>query len=81
MLVLFDVVLVLENFGFCVIGELLIWLCEDSDLFVYDFVLEVNDVVFDIDVVVLEGVIVVVLEGVVENDVFNWLIVELGMSL
>ncbi|RZM05890.1 MAG: glutamate dehydrogenase, partial [Sphingomonas sp.] len=75
-----DAVPVLENFGFRVIGELPTRLQEDSDPFVHDFVLEANDAVAQADAATLERAIAAVLEGAAENDAFNRLIVEVGMS-
>ncbi len=79
-LALSDAVPVLENFGFRVIGELPTRLRDDSDAFVHDFVLEANDAALGTDAEVLEGAIAAVLEGAAENDAFNRLIVELGIS-
>ncbi len=75
-----DAVPVLENFGFRVIGELPTRLREDSDPFVHDFVLEANDDASHTDAATLERAIAAVLEGAAENDAFNRLIVEVGMS-
>lgn len=75
-----DAVPVLENFGFRVIGELPTRLRDDADPFVHDFVLEANDAAASANAPTLEGAIAAVLEGAAENDAFNRLIVEVGMS-
>jgi glutamate dehydrogenase len=78
-LALSDAVPVLENFGFRVIGELPTQLREDNDTFVHDFVVE-TDTSGDQDPTVLEGAIAAALEGAAENDAFNRLIVDVGLS-
>ena len=75
-----DAVPVLENFGFRVIGELPTRLRDDSDPFVHDFVVEADDAASQTEVPTLEGAIDAVLEGAAENDAFNRLIIEVGVS-
>lgn len=75
-----DAVPVLENFGFRVIGELPTRLQDDSRAFVHDFVVEANDAASQVDTATLEGAIAAVLEGAAENDAFNRLIIEVGVS-
>ena len=79
-LALSDAVPVLENFGFRVIGELPTRLREDNDTFVHDFVVESDATSDGHDAAVLEGAIAAALEGKAENDAFNRLIVDLGVS-
>ena len=79
-LALSDAVPVLENFGFRVIGELPTRLREDNDSFVHDFVVESDAGGEGHDATVLEGAIAAVLEGKAENDAFNRLIVDVGLS-
>ncbi|MGP7795370.1 NAD-glutamate dehydrogenase [Sphingomonas sp. CLY1604] len=78
-LALSDAVPVLENFGFRVIGELPTRLREDGNSFVHDFVVE-TDAGADQDPAVLEGAIAAALEGKAENDAFNRLIVDVGLT-
>ncbi|WP_277968829.1 NAD-glutamate dehydrogenase [Sphingomonas echinoides] len=75
-----DAVPVLENFGFRVIGELPTRLQDESDAFVHEFIVESNDAASQVDTAVLEGAIAAVLEGAAENDAFNRLIIEVGVS-
>lgn len=75
-----DAVPVLENFGFHVIGELPTRLQDDSDAFVHDFVVDADDAALHTDPAMLEGAIAAVLEGAAENDAFNRLIIEVGVS-
>ncbi|KQT31827.1 glutamate dehydrogenase [Sphingomonas sp. Leaf412] len=79
-LALSDAVPVLENFGFRVIGELPTRLKEADDAFVHDFVVEAADAAFDDDPQVLERAIADALRGTAENDAFNSLIVDAGLS-
>ncbi|WP_293873447.1 MULTISPECIES: NAD-glutamate dehydrogenase domain-containing protein [unclassified Sphingomonas] len=79
-LALSDAVPVLENFGFRVIGELPTRLREDNDSFVHDFVVESDASGEGHDAAVLEGAIAAALEGKAENDAFNRLIVDVGLS-
>ncbi|GAA0660592.1 glutamate dehydrogenase [Sphingomonas insulae] len=79
-LALSDAVPVLENFGFRVIGELPTRLREDNDSFVHDFVVESDASGEGHDATVLEGAIAAALEGKAENDAFNRLIVDVGLS-
>ncbi|MDN4631956.1 NAD-glutamate dehydrogenase [Sphingomonas sp. PsM26] len=75
-----DAVPVLENFGFRVIGELPTRLQDESNAFVHEFIVESNDAASQVDTAVLEGAIAAVLEGAAENDAFNRLIIEVGVS-
>ncbi len=79
-LALSDVVPVLENFGFRVIGELPTELAEESRPFIHEFVVEAKGAVADVDATMLEDAIAAVLEGSAENDAFNGLIVVAGMA-
>ncbi|MCU6453938.1 NAD-glutamate dehydrogenase [Sphingomonas sp. A2-49] len=79
-LALSDAVPVLENFGFRVIGELPTRLREDNDSYVHDFVVESDASGDGHDAAVLEGAIAAALEGKAENDAFNRLIVDVGLS-
>jgi glutamate dehydrogenase len=79
-LALSDAVPVLENFGFRVIGELPTRLKEAENAFVHDFVVEAADAAFDHQPAVLEQAIADVLRGAAENDAFNSLIVDAGLS-
>ena len=79
-LALSDAVPVLENFGFRVIGELPTRLKEADNAFVHDFVVEAADAAFDHQPQVLEQAIADVLRGTAENDAFNSLIVDAGLS-
>jgi glutamate dehydrogenase len=75
-----DAVPVLENFGFRVIGELPTRLQDESNAFVHEFIVESNDAASQVDAATLEGAIAAVLEGAAENDAFNRLIIEVGVS-
>ena len=86
-LALSDAVPVMENFGFRVIGELPTRLRDNGmgagDAFVHDFVIEgatPSPTGGNADAAVLEGAIAAVLEGAAENDAFNRLLVEVGLS-
>ena len=79
-LALSDAVPVLENFGFRVIGELPTRLQDEADTFVHDFVVETDANDDANDAAVLEGAIAAVLEGAAENDAFNRLIIDVGLS-
>ncbi|WP_267351911.1 NAD-glutamate dehydrogenase domain-containing protein [Sphingomonas sp. GM_Shp_2] len=79
-LALSDAVPVLENFGFRVIGELPTRLEDETDAFVHDFVVESDAGADPNDAAMLEGAIAAVLEGKAENDAFNRLIVDVGLS-
>lgn len=79
-LALSDAVPVLENFGFRVIGELPTRLKEAENAFVHDFVVEAADAAFDHQPEVLEQAIADALRGVGENDAFNSLIVDAGLT-
>ncbi len=78
-LALSDAVPVLENFGFRVIGELPTRLREDNNSFVHDFVVE-TDATDANDPATLEAAIAAALEGKAENDAFNRLLVDVGLS-
>ncbi|GAM00357.1 putative NAD-specific glutamate dehydrogenase [Sphingomonas parapaucimobilis NBRC 15100] len=75
-----DAVPVMENFGFRVIGELPTRLRDDADPFVHDFIVETEATTEPKGAAVLEGAIAAVLEGKAENDAFNRLIVDVGLS-
>ena len=75
-----DAVPVLENFGFRVIGELPTRLRDEADPFVHDFIVETEATTEPKGAAVLEGAIAAVLEGKAENDAFNRLIVDVGLS-
>ncbi len=75
-----DAVPVMENFGFRVIGELPTRLRDDADPFVHDFIVETEATTEPKGAAVLEGAIAAVLEGQAENDAFNRLIVDVGLS-
>ena len=75
-----DAVPVMENFGFRVIGELPTRLRDDADPFVHDFIVETEATTEPKGAAVLEGAIAAVLEGAAENDAFNRLIVDVGLS-
>ncbi|HVI98852.1 MAG TPA: NAD-glutamate dehydrogenase domain-containing protein [Sphingomonas sp.] len=79
-----DAVPVLENFGFRVIEEVPTALTDEHRGFVHDFRISSASVA-DADLCagdtnVLEGAMAAVLEGHAENDAFNRLIVEVGMT-
>ena len=79
-LALSDAVPVLENFGFRVLEEAAIALrAEDDRATVHDFTVEASGA-DAVDAAVLEGAITAVLEGRAENDLFNRLIVDAGLS-
>ena len=75
-----DVVPVLENFGFRVIGELPTRIDGDERAFIHEFVVEANAAAGGLDPATLERAIEAVLEGRAENDAFNRLLVEAGLS-
>src|SRR5690242_3634296 len=76
-----DAVPVLENFGFRVIEEVPTELAGDDHGFIHDFLISANDEsLCDSDQPVLEGAIAAVLENAAENDAFNRLIVDVGLS-
>jgi len=75
-----DVVPVLENFGFRVIGELPTRVEGDELAFVHEFVVEANAAVAAVEAAALERAIEAVLEGRAENDQFNRLLVETGLA-
>ena len=75
-----DVVPVLENFGFRVIGEQPTALEGEDRPFIQEFTLAANDAAAAVEPQVLEDAIAAVLEGAAENDAFNTLIVAAGMD-
>jgi glutamate dehydrogenase len=75
-----DVVPVLENFGFRVIGEQPSALDGDDRPFIQEFTVAANDAAAAIEPAVLEEAIAAVLEGAAENDAFNTLVVAAGMA-
>ncbi|WP_010161006.1 NAD-glutamate dehydrogenase [Sphingomonas sp. PAMC 26617] len=77
-LALSDAVPVLENFGFRVIEELPTALLGDEQGFVHEFLVEMGGTVPD--ATLLEDAIRAVLENRAENDAFNRLIVDAGLS-
>ncbi|WP_174298951.1 NAD-glutamate dehydrogenase domain-containing protein, partial [Sphingomonas bacterium] len=78
-LALSDAVPVLENFGFRVIEEAATRLIDDEDrATMHDFAVEAD--ASAVDAATLEGAVAAVLEGRAENDAFNRLIVEAGLS-
>ncbi|OJU22848.1 MAG: glutamate dehydrogenase [Sphingomonas sp. 66-10] len=79
-LALSDAVPVLENFGFRVIGELPTRMREESDGHIHDFALDTTAVTDAIAKEVLEGAIAAVLKGEAENDGFNRLMLDVGLS-
>jgi glutamate dehydrogenase len=79
-LALSDAVPVLENFGFRVIEEQPTALTDEGQSFVHDFLIETAGDPLSGDPAVLEEAIRAVLEGAAENDAFNRLIVEAGVS-
>ncbi len=83
-LALSDAVPVLENFGFRVIEEVPTALSDDAEGFVHDFAIqagaEAAPGALEGDTSVLEAAIAAVLEGHAENDAFNRLIVDAGLS-
>ncbi|WP_375397798.1 NAD-glutamate dehydrogenase domain-containing protein [uncultured Sphingomonas sp.] len=78
-LALSDAVPVLENFGFRVIEEIPTALTDDAHSYVHEFLVEAGGTLTG-DLAVLEGAIAAVLEGRAENDEFNRLIVDAGLS-
>ncbi len=83
-LALSDAVPVLENFGFRVIEEVPTALSDEAEGFVHDFAITTGagatPGALDGDNKVLEKAIAAVLEGQAENDAFNRLIVDAGLS-
>ncbi|MBN8838634.1 MAG: NAD-glutamate dehydrogenase, partial [Sphingomonadales bacterium] len=79
-LALSDAVPVLENFGFRVIGEMPTRLREESDSHIHDFSLDTTGATDAIAKEVLEGAIAAVLKGEAENDGFNRLMLDVGLS-
>ncbi|MGN6271363.1 MAG: NAD-glutamate dehydrogenase [Sphingomonas sp.] len=75
-----DAVPVLENFGFRVIEEVPTEMLGDEHGFIHDFLISGSDGLCDGDTSVLEAAIAAVLENKAENDAFNRLIVEAGLS-
>jgi len=77
-----EAVPVFENFGFHVIEEIPTRLGGDHDAYIHDFEvsMETGDDVPALDVAIAEEAIDAVLEGRAENDAFNRLIVEAGMT-
>jgi glutamate dehydrogenase len=78
-LALSDAVPVLENFGFRVIEELPTALSDEAHSAIHEFLVEAGGAL-SCEAAVLEGAIAAVLEGRAENDAFNRLIVDAGMS-
>ncbi|SEM72752.1 glutamate dehydrogenase [Sphingomonas gellani] len=78
-LALSDAVPVLENFGFRVVEEMPTALSDESRSSIHDFQVEA-DGTLPTDASVLEGAIAAVLAGGAENDAFNRLIVEAGLT-
>ncbi|QIG79338.1 NAD-glutamate dehydrogenase [Stakelama tenebrarum] len=82
-LALSDAVPVFENFGFHVVEEVPTRLTDGTEAYVHDFEVSVvggiPDAIRD-DPKVVEDAIAAVLEGRAENDSFNRLIVEAGVS-
>ncbi|MFA5988429.1 MAG: NAD-glutamate dehydrogenase domain-containing protein [Sphingomonas sp.] len=80
-LALSDAVPVLENFGFRVIEEVPTALADEAASFVHDFAVEAGAfAAVEGDTAILEGAIAAVLEGRAENDLFNRLIIDAGLS-
>jgi glutamate dehydrogenase len=83
-LALSDAVPVLENFGFRVIEEVPTALADEAEGFIHDFALQLSPEaapgLIDGDSAILEKAISAVLEGQAENDPFNRLIVDAGLS-
>ncbi len=83
-LALSDAVPVLENFGFRVIEEVPTALTDEARGFVHDFSIEAGVAsppgALDGDTTVLENAIAAVLAGFAENDAFNSLIVDAGLT-
>ena len=83
-LALSDAVPVLENFGFRVIEEVPTALADEAEGFIHDFAISASagatPGALDGDNGVLESAIAAVLEGQAENDAFNRLIVDAGLS-
>ena len=83
-LALSDAVPVLENFGFRVIEEVPTALADEAEGFIHDFAISASagatPGALDGDNGVLERAIAAVLEGDAENDAFNRLIVDAGLS-
>ncbi|MBA3837532.1 MAG: glutamate dehydrogenase, partial [Zymomonas sp.] len=79
-----DAVPVLENFGFRVIEEVPTALSDEAEGFVHDFAIQAGAEAvpgaLEGDTSVLESAIAAVLEGQAENDAFNRLIVDAGLS-
>ncbi|WP_375392882.1 NAD-glutamate dehydrogenase [uncultured Sphingomonas sp.] len=78
-LALSDAVPVLENFGFRVVEEVPTALTDEARSYVHEFLVEAGAPLAG-DPAVLEGAIAAVLEGRAENDQFNRLIVDAGLS-
>ncbi|MGR6329039.1 NAD-glutamate dehydrogenase [Sphingomonas sp. XXL09] len=78
-LALSDAVPVLENFGFRVIEEVPTALGDDAHSSIHEFLVEASGPL-SCDATMLEGAIAAVLEGRAENDAFNRLIVDVGLS-
>ena len=78
-LALSDAVPVLENFGFRVIEEVPTALTDDARSYVHEFLVEAGAALGE-DPATLESAIAAVLEGRAENDLFNRLIVDAGLS-
>ena len=83
-LALSDAVPVLENFGFRVIEEVPTALADEAEGFVHDFAIqagaEAAPGALEGDTAILERAIADVLQGQAENDAFNRLIVDAGLS-
>ena len=79
-----DAVPALENFGFRVIEEVPTALSDDAEGYIHDFAIaasaEAVPGALDANVAVLEKAIADVLQGQAENDLFNRLIVDAGLS-
>jgi glutamate dehydrogenase len=76
-----DAVPVLENFGFRVIEEMPTEMLGDEGGFIHDFLISAtDDSLCDGDRTILEGAVAAVLENRAENDAFNRLIVDAGLS-
>ncbi|MBX9813098.1 MAG: glutamate dehydrogenase [Proteobacteria bacterium SG_bin5] len=83
-LALSDAVPVLENFGFRVIEEVPTALADEAEGYIHDFAIQLSPEaapgLIEGDPTVLEKAIAAVLEGQAENDQFNRLIVDAGLS-